>query len=273
MAGCVDDLKHLPWEMGMKKKKLVWVMGVASVLAAGIVVNTQLSHKNYKQPTPEQVAAAKQAQADAIAEMKEKDRILKQPVCDEPITVTNADMTLVMPRGWATEFRTKDGKELKYIDHRCDIKRIDDVIFIRWLNMSLTYLSTDKEKSKFETYYQRYISKIEVLRAQGLSRMLPNGVEEIKNGYQYFFVFSPSLIPTANNEPVVFDCGSIYGDQLYAPGSCSTSYLYKHNLGFGYRYFGLRNSKTLQTSTVPDFGLYDQLKADKYKRSFLETWI
>ncbi len=248
-------------------KKLVLVVGLVAVLSAGIAANTYLTHRNYKQPTPEQVATAKKVQAEAIAEMKEKNRILKQPICNEPITVTIAGITLDMPRGGTTYFVTRGGQEIKYLDHRCEIKRLDDVVFVRWMNMSLTDLSVEGYQSDFRTTYQTNLSQVKEKRSKGLSRILPDGIEEIKTGNYYIFIVPSNLIKTANQEPVMFDCPNMDLGELDGTSNCTTSYLYKNNLAIWYRYFGSRGG------AVPNFGLYDQIKADRYHRNLIESWM
>jgi hypothetical protein len=215
------------------------VFGLLVMLIASVAVAAETLHQpppGYPVVTPEQHAAALAEQQKAIDEMHAHEALLKNPTCSDPIPVTIAGYKLLMPR--YGEYVLSNGDSLTYIDHHCDIKRLDNIRSVSFLGVSIADRRTTPKDFKYQYEWDKAF--IEDGRAQGHSTRLPDGMERITKGYWYEYILPQKTNPTADGKPVAVNCGgnpgNITGD-FSPPEFCTTSYLYKNNLIIGYRVF------------------------------------
>ena len=175
---------------------------------------------------------------DAIAEFQENEKYQKQPVCNEPLIVTIADITFSMAREPSVVFYTDDGKIYEYMHHRCEIKSLTGVKEILSASMILT-----AKRDGLKTQYEISKNKIENFRTSKKITTLSDNIERAGNQHEYIYIYPEKIIPTFNSEPAAFDCIALEGDAAYIAakgGTCYTSYYIRNNLFVQYRVFGLR---------------------------------
>lgn len=240
----------------MKPQKILIGIIFAALLGIGYIAYAK-NEKKQAFLASEYHQAGLREQNKAIAEMKAHEALLKRPICEEPLLVTIADIKFALPRTGLAVIDAS-GERREYLDRQCEIKHLDGIRNFHYPNAGMADLRYNDYKSQ----YQHDKVLIEEGRKNGRSRRVSGGMELITKGYLYIYVI-PSFDITEDREPIVFNCptmGSKPGEYAMTD-SCQTQYLYKKNLGLGYRFF--RN----------DYSAEGHLKADEDTRKRFNSWM
>ena|SRR3990167_4271901 len=196
-------------------------------------------------------------QQEAIVEFQENEKYQKQPVCNEPLIVTISNMQLSLPRTPLVTYITKEKKTYRHMDHRCEIKKLDNVSSILWPNMTLYDAS-----GIIETDFHKYVAtKIEASQKDRAPIILQDGIEQMNMSGSIIFAVPVNLISTYDKKKALFNCSVGEHGEFLGSSNCTTNYLFKNNLGLSYRYFGSKNK------------LQDMIIVDKQKRAIIEKYI
>ena len=224
-------------------------------IALNVITLCAVSHLSFAMG--DKPAERNEQRQRAVEEFQENEKYQKQPICHEPLVVTISDVKLLLPRTPLVSYTTKENKIYKHMEHRCEIKQLNNISFVSWPNMTLYDAS-----NIVETDFHKYIfAKIEASKKEVTPITLQNGIIQMNMPGSVIFSVPINLIPTYNKNNAFFNCGVDEHGEFAGSANCTTNYLVKNNLGLSYRYFGSNNK------------LEDMIIIDKQKRDLLEKYI
>lgn len=188
-------------------------------------------------------------QQKAVNQMQQDQKFLNQPKCYEPLLITISSTTFSIPRDPLFSFTTKDGQTYKFMDHRCELKKLDNVLKAESPNLSFFDVGEDKEPMSGNKTLEEELQK---RRENKQSILLPNGIEKTRVGSWYILKIPSSLINNYGDNPVIFNCRASDGELLTGTSHCTTAYLYKKDMRIAYTYSGFKKKYRLDDPVSPD---------------------
>jgi hypothetical protein len=221
----------------MKLGKLTTITGFLILAGISLTLTAEVM-KRARAANPEYAAALAEQQKN-VDKVNEEAKFWNSPYCTEPLQVKIGSITLSLPRAKnivTGDIILKDGTEMKYMEHRCNIKRLNNVKEIVWPKLVIYDYKTPP-KGRLYTYGS-FLKQIEEARIKNSNTLLSNGVEKIIfNNNLSLFIMPGNLIQSYDKVPVAFVCSASSNNEFKGASNCSTHYLYKKDVAIQYTFF------------------------------------